>query len=114
MKIVSISEQHSKTGEIAFRTAPPINEAIYDKLLPAWRASQLLAGTPVKITGGLFIVRPSEITPELARAIQQLLDEAEQAVFRAEDEAREQAEVQRGEKRKTLEAAARIFGVEIQ
>ena len=62
----------------------------------------------------MLIIRISEVTADIAKEVQRLLDEAEQAVFRAEDEAREQAEARKREKRKVIEAAARAFGVPVQ
>jgi hypothetical protein len=114
MKIVSINELHSEAGEIAIRTDPPINGAIYDKLLAAWQASPLLHDAPVKITNGLCIFRLPEITPELAKAIQELLSTAEQAVQHDADAARQKAEAQKADRRTRVELAARIFGVPIQ
>lgn len=114
MKITALNEKLSETGEIAICTSPPINGAIFDKLQQAWKSSPVLHSTPIKTVGGLLIVRISLVTPEITKAIQQLLDEAEQAVFRAEDEAQEQAEAHKNEERKSLVAAAKVFGVPIQ
>jgi len=114
MKIVSINGKHSKPGEIAILTQPSVSSAIYEKLRPVWQASPLLRSNPAVLDGPLLMVRISEVTPEIAKAIQKLLDDAEQAVQRDEDVARQKAEAQKTEERKRIEAAAKAFGVPVQ
>lgn len=113
MKIVSINENKSKQGEIALLTNPTVSGAIYDKLRAAWQSAPLLHSNPVKLDGQLLIVRIAEVTPEIAKAIQQLLDDAEQAVQRDEEAARQKADAQKSEERKRVEAAAKVFGVPV-
>jgi hypothetical protein len=114
MKIVSINAKHSTPGEIAILTQPPVSAAMYDKLRAACQSSPLLHTNPIKLEGPLFIIRISQVTPEIAQAIQKLLDDAEQAVHRDEEAAQQKAEAQKAEERQRIETAAKIFGVPVQ
>jgi len=114
MKIVSVNEKHSIKGEIALLTQPSVTAAMFDKLRAPWRASPLVRSIPIKLEGPLFIMRISKVTPEIAQTIQKLLDDAEQAVRRDEDAARQKAELEKTEERKRIEAAAEALGVPIQ
>lgn len=114
MKIVSIDAKHSPPGEIAILTEPQVTSSIYDKLRGAWQSSPLLKSNPIKLDGSLFIIKIQDVTQEIVKAIQKLLDDAEQAVHRDEQAAQQKADEQKAEERKRIEAVAKTFGVPIQ
>ena len=115
MKIVSINEKYSKLGEIAILTEPVLSGPnIYDKLRDFWNKSAVLHSTPFKLEASFLVIRISVVTPEIAQEVQKLLDLTEQSIHQDEDAARQQAEAQKQEERKRVEAAAKAFGVPIK
>ena len=114
MSIESIDESKSSSSELACRTSPQITESLFEYFLDSITSTCPLGPVKFRLEGGILYVAPPAWSPQLRENIEQFLDYAENK--EAADQAAKAKEALSNERnrRKSIEVAARTFGVPIK
>ena len=113
MKLTSINQQLSDKRNVAFRTEPQIDAAVFDQIRRLLQQSSVLRGVGLELKDGCLVVTASTFTPDLAKNVNELLNAGENAVRTLQEDARKRAEQEQAEKLHAIQTASAAFGVPV-
>ena len=114
MKIISINKDLSDKRKVAFRTEPQIDAPTLEQIRRLLNQSAALKGVGMELTDGYLVVIHPAFTPELAKNVNDLLNAAENAVYKAQEDARKREELEQTERNNAIQSAAVAFGVPVE
>lgn len=114
MKIMSINSNLSDKRKVAFRTEPTIDAPTFEQIRRLLSQSLALKGVGMELTEGYLVVIHPAFTPELAKNVNDLLNAAENAVRKAQEDARKREEMEQTERNNAIQSAAIAFSVPVE
>lgn len=120
MKIKSINQEQSGKDKIALNTQPPLTWEVFERFRPLFQAERALHSLEIHLSpsGALVLYSPNlglvPLPTGINQLIEQLLGSAESMMSQTEQVRRQQAELEKAQKDKAMQAAAKAFGVPIE
>jgi hypothetical protein len=112
--IESIDRQSSSEIELACRTAPPIDQIVFQHFCRLLTSAGKLSTVKFREEGGKLYIGASAWTPQLRDTIDSFLTNAENASAHAQKAQAEKTRLERHKKESAIEAAAKALGVPIK
>jgi molybdopterin-guanine dinucleotide biosynthesis protein A len=112
--IESIDRQCSSETELACRTAPPLDQCVFQHFCALLKSAGKLDAVKFREDGGRLYITAASWTPQLRDTIDSLLTSAENASAQAQKAQAETTRLERHKKDRAIEAAAKALGVPIK
>jgi len=112
--IESIDRQCSSETELACRTAPPLDQHVFQQFCGLLKSAGKLATVKFREEEGKLYISSAAWTPELRDTIDGFLTTAENASAHAQQAQAEKTRLERHKRERAIEAAAQALGVPIK
>jgi hypothetical protein len=114
MIIECIDRQYSSETELACRTAPPLDQDVYQHFRKLLIGTGVLSAVKFREEAGRLYITSSSWTPKLRDTIDSLLTSAEKAAAQDQKAQAEKTRLEHHKKERALDAAAKALGLPIK